>query len=932
MWRTDLTDLINERDAWAFIGSGISADSGCPTWKGLLDAVVSGLDDERQSRIQDDARYKASYTKKDFAKCLGRVEYYAGRNALERSVASSLGNCGTPGALSSLLADWPFRGYVTTNYDDVIEKSIERLGDRGWLSVGNSSDELRMVSGDADRIVWHIHGATTLPTAKSRLILTDMDYDNLYAEGSPFLVQLKGLLAQHRVVFFGFGFEDHELMRLLKTVGRRCNPARPAFAFVSGLSGTESEAQRYELLEDYNVDVIPYRLQNGSHKELVELLQAYNALVVPRSMPFSAAARPCPSYDPETTGLLLYNSLALKGEAKITEDIQGALLRTFILSLLRHTGPVEQSELERTVGERVAILNSQPPASQKHREAVAKAVDELAILGYVAIVQGAGDRQISLTADGARNVESQSATSQRLAGQFSSSLASRARERFPNDAETADRLARTAESFLKECAQRRALGVAMAWNSPRLDFQNYHITALLQALPQFMKQLSARDEARALVGIVRDILARPSQAESRYLGLLIQAQFGVHLLGFDPDTLRVRAREVEKTLFVIDSSTLIPFFAKSSLAHDAGRFLIDRLRSSGALVATTTMLSDEVAEHAQWPVRNGVVTEAGHIVIETVKAAKGSAGYKSNDFLEGFLSQASQGASTVNYLTYLDQICGCRITDGISDKAFRDAIDKEFLLIKFEERPGFAAVEFAERDDVQSRIAERRKAAGTFTHDRQVKAEAEVLIMVRDIRRATHSFGGHTVTNAYFASKTRAIDYVWGSEPPVTMRPEAILQWLATITQAPADELVCLVNGILWELSERDMAIVDKQRLQTVFSPLIAASKEQLDIELNVHKMLISHRYGESAEAAFHEVKDIDLPIVMESYRAQVIKQLQERLAVEQTRVERLQASSALTQQERARLATLEAEKKQRQLKDRKRKRRSASRRTKRRT
>ena len=39
MLRTELIDLINGGDAWAFIGSGVSADAGGPTWDQLLEAV-----------------------------------------------------------------------------------------------------------------------------------------------------------------------------------------------------------------------------------------------------------------------------------------------------------------------------------------------------------------------------------------------------------------------------------------------------------------------------------------------------------------------------------------------------------------------------------------------------------------------------------------------------------------------------------------------------------------------------------------------------------------------------------------------------------------------------------------------------------------------------------------------------------------------------
>lgn len=81
----------------------------------------------------------------------------------------------------------------------------------------------------------------------------------------------------------------------------------------------------------------------------------------------------------------------------------------------------------------------------------------------------------------------------------------------------------------------------------------------------------------------------------------------------------------------------------------------------------------------------------------------------------------------------------------------------------------------------------------------------------------------------------------------------------------PTEELGFLVNGLLWELSERQLAIVDKERLR-VFAPLIAASREKFEEELASHNALITERYGESANKAFNEVSSLEMPIVLKSY------------------------------------------------------------------
>lgn len=78
-------------------------------------------------------------------------------------------------------------------------------------------------------------------------------------------------------------------------------------------------------------------------------------------------------------------------------------------------------------------------------------------------------------------------------------------------------------------------------------FRDDHIVALIQALPEFMGQLSESADALALVSVVQDLLASPSEGESQYIGLTLQAPFGVHLLGYDPDTLAARAEAIKRT-------------------------------------------------------------------------------------------------------------------------------------------------------------------------------------------------------------------------------------------------------------------------------------------------------------------------------------------------------------------------------------------------
>lgn len=932
MLRTDVIDLVNARDVWGFMGSGGSIDAGCPNWGELVERTLSCLDEKARQDILRDERYKKALSHRRFAQCFSRIEAFAGREALEKAVGAQIDAVKVPGRISRLLADWPFVGYITTNYDRLLEIALQEKGERGWLSIGNSGDEARKISGDAKKVIWHIHGSTSLEGQKSRLILSEKDYDDLYLEGSPTVTQLRGLLAQRRVVFIGFGFEDYEVMRLLKLVGRLCNPARPAFAFLSGLSGTEHESERIDLLEKYNIDVIPYRTFNGSHDQLFQLLEVYGALILRRSQRFGQPERECPSYDPETTSLMVYNQLVMRHQSQLTEEAIRSLLKARILSLLKYRGPSPVSMLASDVSERVRLIQGAARSASIYKNGLAfmnRCLDDLVADGLIESPGGRTiDSVVSLSKIGLEHIDGQAAKAIRLSEQFLVCLHDRAREGFPDNPDSAKRVAKAAECFLKECIKRRALGVAMAWYSPRTEFQQYHIVALLQALPEFLQQLTNAQEGLALVRVIQEVLGRPGEAETNYLSVALQAQFGVNLLGYDPDALKARTQELSNTLFLIDSSTLIPLMARSSFGHQSANLLLSELRVVGSMAATTHLLATEVAEHARWAIEH-ISKVKDPLTPEVLALSTGRAGARPNAFLEGFLEEVSLGKRSLDFSSYLDSICGHPTGHTGTDETFALAIMNVGVpCLNLDEWQGFKQELWNDRDQLQELIAKRRKGVSppTYKHERQVKAEAEALIIIRNLRNKVFNFNGKEAGDAYFISNTRAIDEAAGSGFPITMRPHAMTQWLSTLTACPAEELGFLFDGLLWELSERGFAIVDRTRLQNVFSPLVVASRTKFQEEMETHRALVANQFGEDPNKAFKEVNDLEVPILVHSYYIQKAAQLEEQLEEEKRVRKSLETQKKLTGKEREEYESLKAKEKKRKHKVLSKKRAAASR------
>ena len=112
------------------------------------------------------------------------------------------------------------------------------------------------------------------------------------------------------------------------------------------------------MLEKYNGDIIPYPEVNNSHEQLHQLFDVYNAFILSRSLQFGQPMRPCPSYDPETTGLLVYNELVLRNESTVTEDVLKSLLKSRILSLLQYRESITIEELRSDLQEKIRTVRS----------------------------------------------------------------------------------------------------------------------------------------------------------------------------------------------------------------------------------------------------------------------------------------------------------------------------------------------------------------------------------------------------------------------------------------------------------------------------------------------------------------------------------------------------------------------------------------------
>jgi hypothetical protein len=195
----DLGERARDGDLAVFLGAGVSAAAGLPTWERLLEelATRAGLDDGLRAGL-------SGLPPQDAAALLARA---LGREELTAYVQERFG----PGPYSlahALIAGLPVREFVTTNYDPLVE-----------LAAADIGRPLRVLPFQeaAPGAPWllKLHGDAAHPDS---IVLTREQYLEFGDHRSALAGVLQSLLLTRHVLFVGTSMLDDDLIRIAHQV------------------------------------------------------------------------------------------------------------------------------------------------------------------------------------------------------------------------------------------------------------------------------------------------------------------------------------------------------------------------------------------------------------------------------------------------------------------------------------------------------------------------------------------------------------------------------------------------------------------------------------------------------------------------------------------------------------------------------------------
>lgn len=275
MYDERLIRKINRGRAFALIGSGPSSEVGYPSWKSLAEKVTKEL--EKLGRQSDPRSYAKYLEQRKYPELFSQAE----RDLGSRGQLIDLMNgfleptSRKAGIIYDILTGWPFACYLTTNWDDEIERHLQAK--KTYYSVlGNSKEDLANIRSDASGFIVKLHSDLKHPDSA---VITSADYAKLLgSEGRGLRDRLKSIFEMFDVLIVGHSLADPDLSLMLQIAKESAHPEHPVFLLAADL--TSAEIQEY--WERYNIVAQTYENPDGGHLQLRRLLSLFDKFIIPR--------------------------------------------------------------------------------------------------------------------------------------------------------------------------------------------------------------------------------------------------------------------------------------------------------------------------------------------------------------------------------------------------------------------------------------------------------------------------------------------------------------------------------------------------------------------------------------------------------------------------------------------------------------------------
>jgi hypothetical protein len=258
-----LLRAVEQRKCVLFVGPGLSSLAGYPTWSELVDLLVAEARKMPRARTDGLEKFQACgdyFTLAEFARStLPRDEF---RQILKREFGRPVPS--TPA--HEAIAGTDYRGFITTNYDRLLESAVTQVRMAMPSTFTPSSySELASALYDPDTFVFKMHGDLLEP---SSVVISASDYDRLILRSPHVRSFLQAVFISNTLLFVGYSLRDPDFQLILKELTLIFQGYLPRhFALLASPGSFEID----HLLRQMNVQAIPYD-SGDNHRAVLDVL------------------------------------------------------------------------------------------------------------------------------------------------------------------------------------------------------------------------------------------------------------------------------------------------------------------------------------------------------------------------------------------------------------------------------------------------------------------------------------------------------------------------------------------------------------------------------------------------------------------------------------------------------------------------------------
>ncbi|MBT9188915.1 SIR2 family protein [Zobellia russellii] len=289
---------INNGDAAIFAGAGLSASAGFVNWKELLRDLAEEIN--LNIDIEHDYVTIAQYHFNKFK-----------RGKINDKIINEFTTLNKGTRNHQILSNIGIETFWTTNYDQLIEKSLEEDGKTVELKIRNEDFSHNIKKKDA--IVYKMHGDKNSP---DEAVLTKDDYDTYNDKRELFSTALRGDLLSKTFLFIGFSFDDPNLDYIMSRIKVLLKDNTPThYCFLKKINERDFEEKEdflySKIKQDLKIeDLLRYGINTvtvDEYSEITLILEEIENRILRRNIFISGAAAEYSPFSEELAKELIHN-------------------------------------------------------------------------------------------------------------------------------------------------------------------------------------------------------------------------------------------------------------------------------------------------------------------------------------------------------------------------------------------------------------------------------------------------------------------------------------------------------------------------------------------------------------------------------------------------------------------------------------------------